>query len=346
MPDFEADVLERVATDILVASGAADGRAREVARSLVLSNRMGHDSHGIMLLAYYMQLKNDGQLNLSGEWSIVKESEATALIDGNWVSGQIVAREAMGVAIDKSRQVGTASVGVYNLSHIGRVGEYTEWAASQGFVAIATFAGNAEKGNGVVAPYGGAKGLWSTNPIALAIPRPGVPFSFDFATSAIARGKASLAQKKGEQIPENTGLDKDGFPTRDPEKVLDGGALLPFGGHKGYGLSFAIEILAGFLIGAASPDAPEGDSAPGMFIIVIDPDRFRTPASFQNALDGLYEYVRSCPPAEGFQEVLVPGDPEHRRLMSSDSSTISIPDEVQADMDQIGHNLGIELIWE
>ena len=150
----------------------------------------------------------------------------------------------------------------------------------------------------------------------------------------------------GGQVPENTALDKDGFPTRDPEKVLDGGALLPFGGHKGYGLSFAIELLAGFLIGAASPDAAEGDSAPGMFIIVIDSDRFSAPASFQKALDGLYEYARSCPPAEGFHEVLVPGDPEHRRLMSSDSSRISIPEEVQVDMNQLGRNLGIELIWE
>lgn len=243
------------------------------------------------------QLRTEGHLNLFGEWSLVKELAATSLIDGNWVSGQIVAKEAMRVAIEKARVVGTSSVGVYNLSHIGRVGEYTEWAADQGFIAIAVFAGNAEKGKGVVAPFGGSKGLWGTNPIALAIHRLDAPFSMDFATSAIALGKASHALKTGEQVPGFTALDRDGFPTRDPKQVLEGGAFLPFGGHKGYGLSFAIEILAGFLIGAPSPVAPSDDSAPGMFMITIDPDQFQATEHFQDSLDGLYEYVRSCPPA-------------------------------------------------
>src|SRR4029453_6210147 len=189
-----------------------------------------------------------------------------------------------------------------------------------------------------VAPFGGRGARLGTNPICIAFPRslpgpafvsmggaagagatpiciafpsdlPG-PVFIDMATSAVAAGKLNLARAQGKPIPLGWLLDKDGKPTTNPNAQLEGGVMLPLGGpegHKGYGLSFAVETLAAVLPGLGFGIDPKGRHHDGTFMLVIDPQAF-SPTDFKNEVAAFVHYLKATPPAEGFEEVLYPGE--------------------------------------
>jgi LDH2 family malate/lactate/ureidoglycolate dehydrogenase len=346
MPTYRFPQLEQIATSLLEAAGVPSDTASIVAKSLVLNERFGHSSHGLLRIPYYVQLIQKRRLDPYASIEIVRETPSTALIDGRWGFGQIIARQAMHCAVDKARKCGIAAVGVYHLNHVGRLGEYTEMAAAEEFVAFVFNGGAPEDAIPNVAPFGGAKAVWGTNPIAVAIPTGESSFSLDFATSIIAGGKAAVARSKGMELPEGCVMDAEGRPTQDPWAVIQGGAILPFGEHKGYGLGFVVELLAGALIGAAAPELAEGEMATGALFLVFDPGHFRPITPFQTSVAKLFQRVKECPPAEGFQEVLIPGEPEQRSQLASDKTGIFVPDSVCEELAQVGRKLGITLEWE
>jgi uncharacterized oxidoreductase len=345
MPTYDFRQLEQVAARLLEAADVPSKTAYTVAKSLVLSERSGHSSHGLLRIPYYVKLIRNGKLDVYASAEIVRETPSTALMNGHWGFGQIIAKQAVECAEDKAGKCGLAAVGVYHLNHVGRLGEYTEMAAANGLIAFAFNGGTPREATPNVVPFGGAKAIWGTNPIAVAIPTGDPPFSLDFATSIIAGGKAAVARSKGAGLPEGCVVDKEGRPTQDPWAVVQGGAILPFGKHKGYGLAFVVELLAGALIGAAAPELTEGELATGIFFVVLDPGHFRPDKSFQITVDTLFQRVKHCPPAEGFQEVLIPGEPEQRNRLASDRLGIFLPDSVQEELDQVARELGIDLGW-
>lgn len=195
MVPYRAADLERLGAGILHAVGAPQDVAEQVARSLVLSNLLGHDSHGVMRIPRYVEAVEKGTVLPAARPTLVTETTTTATVDGQWAFGQITAHHAIQVAIVKARSGQTAAVSVVRCNHIGRLGEYTELAARQGLVA---FMVGASFGRGATAPHGGAARVLGTNPLSFAVPAGETgPVVVDFATSATAEGKLSVARSKG-----------------------------------------------------------------------------------------------------------------------------------------------------
>jgi LDH2 family malate/lactate/ureidoglycolate dehydrogenase len=174
------------------------------------------------------------------------------------------------------------------------------------------------------APYGGAAPALGTNPVAFSIPNPGGdPVTLDFATSAIAAGKIKAAKARGDKLPPDSLLDCLGRPTVEPQAFFEGGFLLPFGGHKGYALAVIAELLGGPLTGA---DAYPGvASRSGIFIFAVEADLFRPAGDYAASLARTLGRIKAVPPQAGFEEVLVPGEPEARSRARREREGIDIP---------------------
>lgn len=319
---------------LFVAAGASEANAKRVTASLVSASLAGHDSHGVIRFVQYVKAIEAGHVRGGGRPRIVKESDCSALVDGDWTFGQVGAELCMKTAIEKSKQQGVALCGLVRSYHIGRLGEYSEMACDAGvigMVAMGGFGGKDGRFMSGVAPYGGARASFSTNPISFGLPAGEMPpVMVDFATSSIAGGKISLARAKGETLPPNCILDCHGNPTIDPEDYCAGGAMLPFGGHKGYGLAVVIEILGQALTGSrdyATENPDEGVYAPaGAVCIAVNPGIFRPAGTYARDVDATINRIKDTPPAPGFDEVLLPGEPEQRSRARKMAEGISIPD--------------------
>ena len=334
MPTVPPDDLRRYVALAFEAVGAPPDDAAEVAAHLVDANFKGHDSHGVIRAAGYVQSVQEGRIRPAAPVEVERETETTAVVNGNWNFGQIVARDAMAIAVARARQHGLAAVGGYQSAHIGRAGAYGEQAAAQGMVALGWV--NGHGASALVAPFGGTERRLATNPLFVAAPTgdPDAPFVLDMATPVIAEGKVRVAHNRGAELPPGRIVAGDGRPSTDPDDLYGGdppgsrpgGALLPLGvapdygtggdggvGHKGYALALAVDLLGGALTGAGASSRP-GSSGNGFLFIAVDPERFAGLGPFEGELAGLLDYVKQPPYAEGFDEILTPGEPERRRM--------------------------------
>ena len=314
MPVFPHDYLEKVAFHIYLAEGAPEDEARTVASHQVKANLVGHDSHGVILVPTYVDRIHKGHIVPGAPFEVVAESPATARIDGHWGFGFVVTEKAMQMAIEKARVHNVAAVTVSYQSHIGRLGDYPTMAAAEGMIGLIT----ADSGAGpkAVAPFGGRERRLGTNPICIGVPSDlEGTLLLDMATSAVAQGKISLARNRKEAIPGSWVVDKDGNPTTDPNDYFQGGAILPVGadqGHKGYGLSFMVEMFSGILTGLGFGIDPQARHNDGCFIAVFKVEAFRPLAEFKKEVTEFARFVKDTPPAKGFTEVLYPGEIEWR----------------------------------
>lgn len=337
---FPAEKLADSARQIFVAAGAPDDIAEKVSQSLVGAMLAGHDSHGVIRVPAYVQQIRAGRLAPAARPSVIRETATTAVVSGNWGFGQIAAFYATDLAIRKARDSQTATVGVVQCNHVGRLGEYSEIVAGAGLVAMSTVGGFA--GSGAVAPFGGVGRALGTNPISFGIPTHEHPsLIVDFATSMVAEGKLQVARAKHEPIPEGWILDKEGRPTTNAEDFYTGGVLLPFGGHKGYALSLVAEILGGSLAGV---EAYRDDRfGAGFFIWVLDPSAFRPAEDFDASVDRLLDKVKAVPPAPGFAEVLAPGEPEVRSRARRAIDGVPIAEDTWEGLRATAKELGTEI---
>ena len=319
--------------------------ARTVAQHLIGANLAGHDSHGVLRIPQYVQAVRTGQVKPGSKPQILSETTTMASLDAQDGFGQVAACYATALAIDKARQGGIATVTVRNSFHTGRIASYTSKAAEQGFVSIVMV--NAGGGGQSVAPFGGIARRLATNPISIAAPAPsGRSVVVDFATSVAPEGKVRDYFQKGKAVPAGWLIDASGQPTTDPNEFYGspGGALLPLGGpvgHKGFGLAFVIDLLAGALSGAGvcRPDPPPPKD--GLFMIVLDVQRFVPLAVFHQQVMQLIDHVKSCPPAPGFKEVCVPGEIERREEQARRASGIEIPERTWAEICQVAAEVDV-----
>jgi len=315
MPTLGASELERVCCSVLVAEGTPVRHAEVVAQHLIEANLVGHDSHGIQRLPQYVKQIRDGVIVPAANPEIVTETPSTVEIDGHRCFGQVAARLGAELAIEKARAHDVSCVALRNLAHVGRLGAYTGMAAKAGMAALAFTAtgGNVR----IVAPHGGREGRMATNPISMSFPcvLEG-EILLDFATSAVPEGKVRIARAKGEQVPEGWIIDKDGTPSTDPRAFYDAGALLPFGGHKGYCLGFMTEVLAGILTRDGYAHGAREDFSVGSFdsngtlIIAINVGRFLDLDTARKQAGELAQYMVETPLAPGFAEIMYPGQAE------------------------------------
>lgn len=339
MPILAKEVLHKVTGAIFQAAGAPEDLAAMVADVLVDNHLAGHDSHGMLRILEYIRSIRAGEIIPSARPQVLQESPTSALVSGNWALGQVTAIFAVDLAIAKAKREKVATVAVVQAGHTGRLAVFTERAARQDvvmFMTIGTVAGP------TTAPYGGAAPVLGTNPVAFSLPNPaGPPVTLDVATSAIAAGKVKAARAKHEKLPPNAILDRHGRPSTDPEDFFAGGFLLPFGGHKGYALAVIAELLGGPLAGA---DAYPGvTSRSGIFIFAVDAAVFRPLADYGEAMARTLARIKAVPPAPGFTEVLIPGEPEARTKAIRERDGINIAEETWRAVVGVGAELGVDV---
>jgi len=306
------EVCERV----FRAWGTPDDIAACVTNSLIESNLAGVDSHGVVRIGNYYNFVKPGWWLPAARPQLAREGPCTAIVDGNWGFGQPAMHMGLDTGIAKARVHGIAGVGVIRAGHIGRLGEFAEKATGAGMIAMLGTS-NARHGGHVV-PYAGAERVFSTNPMAAGVPaRAHAPFMMDFATTVVAAGKLELTSDPDAPIPEGWAVDREGNPALTARQYLEGGAMLPFAGHKGYALMLLIELLAGALTGAGVTQRPEvvptgtlGFGGNSTFLIVLNPAHFTDGEKFLDDVDSLLGRLDGVRPAPGFQKVIVPGEPE------------------------------------
>jgi LDH2 family malate/lactate/ureidoglycolate dehydrogenase len=310
--------------------GTPDDIAETVVRSLVESDLAGVASHGVMRIPSYHSFIKAGWLHPANRPQVGKESPSTAVVDGNWGFGQPAAQQATRLGMDKARAQGIAAVSILHAGHIGRLGEYAEMAAHEGLIAMIMASGGPT--GGVMVPYGGLQRVMSTNPIAAGVPsREHDPFVMDYATTVVAAGKIDLLADPDARIPEGWVIDADGQPATWARQFRQGGGMLPFGKHKGYGLALLVELLCGALSGAGCSERPDRIVTQGLggnacFLIVIDPEHFSALDPFYESVDGLFDRIKHVKPAEGFERVKIPGEPEMEKRAINRKAGVGVSD--------------------
>jgi uncharacterized oxidoreductase len=310
---YSADRLREFAASIFAAVGSSREDASVVADSLVAANLVGHDSHGIMRIPEYVGWVEQGRVNLSPHARVTQSTESFAVYDGDWGWGQVIGRNVVDLLTEKTSDIGVATVFCHNSCHIGRVGEYAEILARRGYASVMFV--NTHGAGRLVAPWGGIERRLSANPIAIGIPREeSDPIVVDISTCALAEGKLRNIMTAGQPVPAGCIIDAAGHPSTNAADFYGppAGALLPFGGHKGFALALAADVLAGALSGAGC-SRPDADRVGNSFLITaIDVQQVRGRSEFEQDVSGLIDFVKSSHLAEGCNEILVPGEPEAR----------------------------------
>ncbi len=348
MPVLTAKQLTNVSQSLLKAAGASEEESTIVTRLLVKSNLAGVDSHGVLPnLVGYIQGLHDGIINSGAKVEIAKESPSTALLNANWGFGQVACYKATQMAIEKAQATGVGIVGIFNCNHIGRLADYSMMAAEKNMIGFITV-----NSDSAVAPYGGRKAVLSTAPLSYAIPTGGDhPVVVDFATSTLAEGKARAALYKGERLPPGCIVDSEGRPSTNPadlyepplppEHIKLAGAILSAGGHKGYGLALVIELLAGALTGTGCSEEQTSGLTNGVLIIVLKIEQFIPLEAFRSHAQKLLTTIKNTPRAVGFNEILIPGEPEFREEKKRQQQGIKIPETTWKDLTKTCSEFGL-----
>ena len=354
---FPAERLREFTEQVFRQLGVPQEDARVAADVLSCADRRGIDSHGVARLGTYVELLAAGRINPRPSPRIVRESPSTATLDGDNGLGLVVGPRANNLAMEKAEKVGTGWVSVCHTNHYGIAGYYPLRALERNMIGWSMT--NSSRG---VAPLWGAERMLGTNPIAIAFPGREEPaIVVDLATSAVAYGKIEIALRTGKSIPEGCAIDREGRATRDPAAVTAGGALLPLGsdrergGHKGYCLALAVDVLCAVLSGAnwgpftlpfvlgGEPPVRSVGKGIGHFFGAMRIDAFRDPDEFKAQIDDLVRTLRKTRPAPGTSGPLLPGDPEREAETERERTGIPLLPAVVADLRVIAQQTGVAL---
>ncbi len=339
--------------------GVPEVDARQASDVLLAADLRGIDSHGVARLKTYVELLTHGRIDPTAELTLVRETASTATVDAGGGLGLAMAPKANAIAMDKADVVGTGWVSVRHSNHYGIAGYYVLEALEREMIGISMT--NTSK---IVAPLWGRESMLGTNPIAIAFPgKEEPPIVIDMATSAVAFGKVEMAERRGEAMPDGWAIDREGYPTNDPQEVIrGGGAQLPLGsdrlrgGHKGYCLGAMVDILSSVLSGAnwgpfvppfalfqEIPDESVGKGI-GHFFGAIRIDAFMDPDEFKERIDQWIRTMRSTEPAPETEGPLIPGDPEREIMDERQELGIPLLQPVVEDLKRISEETGVP--WE
>ena len=342
MNRFRESTLRKFSEDCLTAVGVRSDHSATAVDLMLFADRRGHASHGIVRLPVYGKRVVAGAVETGGEPAISREFGAVALVDGGNLLGPVVGSFSIARAIGLAESFGIGLVLANHSNHYGAAAYYTLEAVKRGMVGIS--ASNAPPN---MAPFGGRERFLGTNPLSIAVPtRTGSPFVLDMASSVVARGKIILAAQKGEKIPEGWALDPEGRVTTDAADALLG-CVLPFGGAKGSAISMLIDILGGLISGASfgrhlnTLEDLTTQQNLGQVFIVINPDVFQDRSVMLDRMDDLIHQLKSTPRAEGFQEILYPGEIEHNTEARIGKEGIPLSDDVLEQLNDFSFSLDL-----
>jgi len=308
------DRLRQLTAVIFQRAGCQPAEAERIADHLVEANLVGHDSHGVIRVATYVQWLRTGKVLAGRTLQVVFENEAIAVVDGQFGFGQTIGEQAVRLGIEKSARHGVAVIALRNSGHLGRIGDWPLVAAQAGKLSLHFV--NTTGAGILVAPHGGINRRLSANPIAAGVPiAGGPPLLLDISACTMAEGKIRVALNKGVPVPEGCLIDAAGRPTTDPRVFYADppGAILSIGAHKGYGLAFLCEVLAGALTGGGCSNPKNADRViNGMLSIYLDPSVFQSEPAFAAEINRFIAWVKSSEKATPDGEILVPGEIEER----------------------------------
>ena len=325
--------------------GLSADNAAFFAQSLVDINLWGIDSHGVLRVPIYVKRLKSGACNPRPNIKPIKSAITIEVLDGDDGPGQIVGRVAMQRAIELARTYNIGMVGAIRSNHFGAAGTFSRLAAAEGMLGIAM----TNVVQNVVAP-GGSKPIIGNNPFSIAAPTYGdFPFVLDISLSAVSGGKLLLASKKGEKIPFDWGTDADGRPTDDPDKAFKG-FLLPVGGYKGLGIAYAVEIMTGLLNGGVFLDAmkgmykyPDDPSLTSHMMMAVNISAIMEPGEIEKRMAEFSQKIHHSPMWDEKQEILIPGELEHRTMQTRKANGIPLPQNLFAELTSLADELGIQV---
>lgn len=340
---IDTESLQQFCSRVLSQLGLDSEDASLIATALVEADLRGVHSHGVILLPTYVRRLQAQGINPHPKVRVVRETVATTLLDGDNGPGQIVAKQAMEIAIKKAKKAGTGTVGVLHSNHFGAGARWPMMALTHDMIGLAVTSTGI-----MMAPWGGTEIFLGTNPWIVAIPAGKQwPIVLDMATSVVAGGKLVWAAKRNEQIPLGWAVDVDGQPTTDPLRGL-AGQLLPIGGYKGYGLAIVVDILASALTGAslgfrmkqaiADPALPLNT---GHFFLAIDVAAFMEPDQFKATVDNFIEQMKRLPLEPNVSQILLPGERAFRTEQERRITGIPLPAKIVEEMGEIAVRFNI-----
>lgn len=333
MPRFEAGYLEAFCTDILAGAGMRGPDGRMVAAHLVDSELKNVVSHGVNRVPYYLSLFEKDGAKPVADVTATRTDSSVLRVDGGCGLGIPAMERAVNELIDMTRVQPIACAGIFNVSHTGRLGAYAERLARSGKFAMICGGGGRERWR-MVAAHGGRGSVLSTNPWALALPAcESGCVSADFATCVVANGKIRLRRRTGEAVPEGWLIDREGNPTTSIDDYDDGGAILPAGGHKGYGLAVIAELVGGAMLGPSFEF--------NWLIIALDTGAFGTAGNYDRDAREIVESLRATPPAPGTDKVRVPGDPERESETLKREAGIELHAEIWQGLVDAARDVGV-----
>jgi len=334
--------LQEFTKEVFVRAGLPPEDAETEAKVLVWANLRGVDSHGVLRIPWYVEHVDTGHMNPRPSIRVEKETAATALIEGDRAFGPVVTVLGMEKAMEKAKEVGIGWVLLRNITHQGAIGYYSLMAAQSDMVGI-TFVCSPPN----MAPFGAKAAGVHNSPIAIAVPaKRHRPLILDMATSVKAGGWLSVARDKGIPIPEGWALDKDGNPATDPKLAA---ILLPFGGAKGSGLAMMFECISSVMAGnplqepVLSGRQKRGEHNQNSVVAAIDIGTFTDVEGYKETIDSYIDGLKALPKAEGFDEILVPGEPEERNFEERSRKGIPLPEGTIKNLRSIAERFELKL---
>jgi LDH2 family malate/lactate/ureidoglycolate dehydrogenase len=334
---FRTSELRAFATAALKAAGVVDGEAELVAEVMIDAQERGYDSQGVMRLPSYLRWAKSGQFRSPATLTVTRTKPSALAVDGGNGWGAVVTTRVMDMCVERARETGSCFAAVGDVGHCGRLGYYVERAAERGMIGILALSGSLSAP--VMAPWGGTEARLSTNPIAFGFPYPGgAPVVIDISTTQAARGKIAIARTTGQSIPEGWALDAAGEVTTDADQALPPhGTMAPLGGHKGYALAVAVELMSAAIAGAYPR---EGD---GMFVAAFDIGAVTEPDLYAAAVAALDASIRSSAPREGFAAPVLPGTGSAERKARAQAEGVEVAPEIWRQVSDAAAGLGIEV---
>ncbi len=353
MPDNDvkrvpAEKLRAFAAGVLEKVGCPKPHAEITAETLVESNLRGVDTHGVFLCDNYCKRLERGLFTPKPNVTFMKKRAALGVVDGDCGLGQVATWEATRRAVELAKECGIGAVAVRNSNHFGAAAYYAQYAASQGCIGMLWSHGESD-----VVPFGGRQKFFGTAPICFAAPAgfetPG--YCADMATSQVAFGKIRAAGHAGKQIPPDWAVDADGNVLTKPaadDAIIKTYSAVPMAGSKGYGIAVMIESTCALLTGM--PYGPhiirkfddwENTSALGHYVQAVDIEAFLPLDAFRRRIDEMFGELKAIPPAPGFSEVLIPGEPELRTKQERLRTGCPIAPETDELLTALGQRLGV-----
>ena len=304
---FDADELRAFAAGVLETAGMPGDKAAVVAEGLVEADLYGHTTHGLALLAEYVEEVESGEMAVEGEPEVLATRGASACWDARRLPGIWVTSRAVSEACARADEFGVGAVAIRRSHHIGCLASFIEAPARRGYLVLVLCS---DPSDAMVAPFGGTTAVMTPNPLAAGIPTGGDPVLLDVSTSITTAGMSARQRARGERLPGQWLIDGEGRPSDDPEVLGQGGALLPVGGldhgHKGFALGLLVEALTQGLSGFGRADEPTGWGA-SVLVLAFAPAGFAGGGAFARQMDRLAASCLASPPLSPDRGVRLPG---------------------------------------